>query len=314
LKDDISVVSFGGAAGAEFRNNPHVYPAPYAYTVENPEAFANVLHVIDTNGFVDPDLGFSPLLECPCTPQRVFNFKNHTIDGQCPAPMFICSQSFMDQNDTSCKLETYKSGYRCCEHGNFLIDTNKQDPTKWPKTEIVFEFTFDVFDASAEPVTILTSTDCCDVTSSQDIKVFANIEYDVPACPPEVPRHHCYHSETNVQPLDIYSDQDHPDEIVELIYAAGHLHLSGISIDLIDDLTGDVLCHTEPIYGNSDKAGDEKNYIVGIEPCVWGPPPLPPPPKLKRNHPMRTVAIYNNTVAHHGVMSLWLMSVAGATM
>ena len=31
----------------------------------------------------------------------------------------------------------------------------------------------------------------------------------------------------------------------------------------------------------------------GIPPCVWGPPPLSPPPRIRRNEHVRTVAFYN---------------------
>ena len=82
-----------------------------------------LFHVINTKR---PGRSFdgtpSPLLQCPCTPQRVFNLTAGTIDGHSPYPPFGFCDTAMESNP-SCKLSTYVGGWRCCEDGVFLIDT-----------------------------------------------------------------------------------------------------------------------------------------------------------------------------------------------
>jgi len=106
------------------------------------------------------------------------------------------------------------------------------------------------------------------------------------------------------------SDMPDPNEELELVHAWGHQHIGAIGLELIRESTGEVICHTRPRYGASSSVGDEAGFLTGIPPCVWGPPPLAPPPRFRRGEIVRTVARYNSSEQHHGVMSLWLMQVA----
>ena len=86
LKAPYSISQFGGAAGAEYRNNPHVYPRPFAAGVEKPEAYAMLIHAINTVNSTSHDDSalsnpVSPLLQCPCTKERSFDLEKGTIDG-----------------------------------------------------------------------------------------------------------------------------------------------------------------------------------------------------------------------------------------
>ena len=62
-------------------------------------------------------------------------------------------------------------------------------------------------------------------------------------------------------------------------------------------------------YGVGKAAGDELHYLTGLQPCTWSAVDAP---RLKRSHPMRTIATYNATERQGGVMALWLMNVADA--
>ena len=53
-----------------------------------------------------------------------------------------------------------------------------------------------------------------------------------------------------------------PKEVVELVYAVGHLHVGGLSLDLYDDDSGELLCHSVPKYGATEAAGDEEGFVV----------------------------------------------------
>merc|ERR1711920_1134668 len=92
-----------------------------------------------------------------------------------------------------------------------------------------------------------------------------------------------------------------PKAQVDLVYAVGHLHVGGLSLDLYNDETGELICHSAPTYGEGLEAGNEKGYLVGMSDCVFDPPLY-----MKRSEVLRTVSRYNNTVNHHGVMALWL--------
>merc|ERR1712157_195501 len=101
---------------------------------------------------------------------------------------------------------------------------------------------------------------------------------------------------------------DHSEDLVSLVYAVGHLHVGGLSLDLYDDETGELICHSALTYRTGLEAGNEAHYLTGMSDCVFDPPL-----KMKRETVVRTIARYNNTVAHHGVMALWLMQVADPT-
>ena len=51
-----------------------------------------------------------------------------------------------------------------------------------------------------------------------------------------------------------------PNALIDLVQITGHLHVGGISFDLYNDATGELLCHSVPTYGETHAAGDEKGY------------------------------------------------------
>jgi len=309
---------FGGASGAEFRNNPHDFPDPYVVVLNSPTHVAMLLHVINIPNDAHAMQGGaargpSPFLECPCTAQRKIDTAAGTIDGCLPQPQFRCSSELVAQRNPACTLASYSGGLRCCEQGMFLSDTDKHDVEHGPRKTLFLKMSLTFREFVPGRDRPLHPTTCCDATSDfypKGSNLFsANIEYDIPKCPKGTPPERCVHIATSVEPIDLPEGAD-PDELIELVHAAGHMHVGGMHMDLIDDLTGQLVCRATPTYGTSDKAGDEAGYLVGIQPCVWGPAPLQPPPRFKRSHPVRTVAYYNSTTPHTGVMSLWLMSAA----
>jgi len=320
LSKDLKV--FGSAAGAEYRDNPQRFEAPFRVVFERPEVWTPTLHVINIQGYAGT-LPYSPLLECPCTPQRKISVANHTIDGKAPDPPIHCSAEFAATGNPSCSLATYVGGWRCCEHEVFLVDTDKEcgDPqcSEKPIDDVVVKFTFYYEDATPS-TRDLESAACCDVTGvSQGTE---NIEYDVPQCAPGTKPAECVHVVESVQPLGFYKgskrsvgDNHAGSDLVDLAFAAPHLHVAGLSIALIDDITNQTLCevHATPdntggiAYGHGSEPGNEKGYMVGLSTCRWGGKAAQ---RFRRDHPMRTRAVYNSTMSHTGVMSLWLMSVS----
>lgn len=323
--DNEDLVTFGSAAGAEYRHNPQRYDKPFRRVIKKPQVWMPTFHVINTksNKPQNKSLPYSPLLECPCTPQRKIDVAAGTIDGQPPEPPIQCSPSFAATGNPSCSLSTYVGGWRCCEHGVFLIDTDKEcsDPecSKEPEDEIFMKYTFYYEDATPETRHMEPSA-CCDVTGTT--QGFENIEYDVPQCAAGTPPEKCLHVVETVQPVGYY--QNHPkapkdnhkaDDLVDLVFASPHLHVAGLSLELIDNVTNKTLCFVYAskdnahgvMYGNGTQPGNENGYMTGLLPCMWGGENAP---RFQRNHPLRTRAVYNSSRGHTGVMSLWLMDVS----
>lgn len=140
----------------------------------------------------------------------------------------------------------------------------------------------------------------------------------MPRCPAGAPPETCEHIVTSVQPFDMpltghvfnSSEKVNPNELLDLVHAWGHQHVGALGMELYSEQTGQLLCRTRPRYGGGSGPGDEAGFLVGIPPCVWGPPPLAPPPRLRRGDLLRTVARYSSERALYGVMSLWLMMAA----
>lgn len=316
--DKKKVAAIGGSAsGAEFRGTSTALAAPYTYAVKNPESFMVLMHFINLRGVPHE----KKLWECPCTKARKFDFANGTIDGVKPMP-FKCSEQLMQEGNTACKLETYEGGYRCCQHGVFLTG-DVPDPTV-PADRIQAKFTFQYYSEGASELAAgaiaTTSPACCDATAPTAVPVGGhsssrgrpgNLEYDVPQCSPGTPPALCEHVISTVEYFDLKNSSEYdPNEEFELVHAWGHQHIAGIGLELFRESTGELLCHSRPQYGTGSNAGNETGFVVGIPPCIWGPPPLPLPPRLRRGELVRTVAKYNSTEKHHGVMALWILTSA----
>ena len=54
---------------------------------------------------------------------------------------------------------------------------------------------------------------------------------------------------------------------------------------------------------------DEKGFVVGIAPCVWGAAAdgLRPPPRVRLDGNYTSIKRVNSTHGHWGVMALWQM-------
>eukprot|EP00438_Fugacium_kawagutii_P003141 Skav207116 [mRNA] locus=scaffold156:240221:241075:- [translate_table: standard] len=269
-----------------------------------------LMHFINTQGVPTSQ----KLWECPCTSARKINVSNGTIDGMKPIP-FQCSDQLIQEKNTACSLATYQGGYRCCEHGVFL--TEELPPHDAPVDQIEAKFTFEYYEPDAPEALTARATmapSCCDATAgylSNDSSLPGNLEYDVPQCSPGTPPELCEHVISSVEFFDVPSfNNTDPNEEFELVYAWGHQHVGAIGLELYRESTGELLCRSHPKYGSGHVAGDEAGFLVGIPPCKWGPPPLSPPPRFRRNDHVRTVARYNATQPHHGVMSLWILTAA----
>jgi len=324
--DGFEGVAFGSAAGAEYRHNPQQFQAPYRLLLKKPQAWFPTFHVINTN---KDNHTVSPLLECPCSPQRKINPEAGTIDGRKPYPPFGCSPAFAATGNPSCNLSTYVGGWRCCEHNVFLIDTDKEcrlpGCADEPLDQIFMKFTFEYEDA-AEETRDIEGAACCDTTSNHQGD--GNIEHDVPACQAGTPPDQCIFVTESIQPIAYYSrqpgqhdnqpsplDSHDGSDLVDLVQAAPHLHYAGTSLELIDHETNETICEVHRtkdgsggvMYGTGDTPGNEEGYLVGLTPCSWSGQSAK---RFRRDHLLRARSVYNASSYHSGVMSLWLAQVS----
>jgi hypothetical protein len=208
----------------------------------------------------------------------------------------------LSQRNEDCKLDWYKGGYRCCEHHDFVTE---QVPKNIPPLTVMAKFSFKVVDAT--PDTRVVQQGSFDVTGH-------NAEYAIPACDPTQgtePRSECVHIATRrvsiAEALGIsHEDLGYcPNGYMQLITARGHQHVAGLGMELYDDRTGQLICRSKPVIGTvRDEPGNEKGFISGIPPCVWGPG-FRNPPSLRFSDSVIITSRYNSSETHYGVMGFW---------
>jgi len=316
---------FGGGSGAEERHTKHVYPEPYGDILkQGTNSFMPLMHLINTRGDVEPGSTYSSMAECPCSSDRDIDTEAGTIDGRRPnIPFGGCSASLLIERNTACSLQSYVGGFRCCEHLWWVSDPERRAD----KPVALYGMRFTFYYEPLVPGTIpLRSSSCCDATASME--ALGQIEYDIPQCNPRVDEE-CLHTLVSYQYLDVpgkgtFLDPTAggmtPEEAaeidagrqVEIVYAVGHQHLGAapVGIKLFKDATNELLCSSTPILGTGTEPGNERGYLVGMTPCIWGTPGGQAPPRLRRDTVVRVESTYNNTNPHYGVMSLWLMNLA----
>ena len=57
-------------------------------------------------------------------------------------------------NNPSCRLETYQGGWRCCEDGNYLLDTDKYDTVDFPEDTVYAKWILTFIDEDASKMNL----------------------------------------------------------------------------------------------------------------------------------------------------------------
>mmetsp|Transcript_35197 Transcript_35197/g.88685 ORF Transcript_35197/g.88685 Transcript_35197/m.88685 type:complete len:514 (+) Transcript_35197:263-1804(+) len=311
----------GGGSGAEERGTKHVYPAPYGLVIAaGTDALMPLMHLIHTRGDVEPGTRYSPMAECTCSSDRDIDPAAGTIDGKKPLIPFRCNEQLLLEHNSGCSLETYRNGFRCCDHMVYVSEPDARAGHAAARFGMKFTFWYE---AAQPDVVALRGAACCDATGS--LSGSGQIEYDIPRCAEG--DEECVHTLVSYQYLDVptrssfnpspsqgLSPEEKADidagREVELVYVVGHQHLGAAptGIKLFKDSTDELICESKPIMGQGTAPGDEKGYVVGMEPCIWGGDRTPP--RLRRDAVVRVESTYNSTEPHYGVMSLFLMQVA----
>lgn len=303
-------IAFG--AGTEARGTPQQFPFPYAFVTEpgEDEWVANV-HVINTRSMAAAQA--HRCLECPCTSED--EFSSDAVNGW-PVHPDNCNAQLRWEDNTACAADSYYGGLKCCEDGEFCLEQEELGGANASATGAYrLRYTLEYAEVSPDNRPLYLAG-CCD--ASGDMAHTGNIEYDVPVCDPET-HPGCVHTLSTRQSLDMSGKvsifngggagdsetEAYEHREVEIVYAVGHQHRGGLGIDMYDDATGELLCSSVPTYGTGDVAGNELGYVIAMSTCQFDPPR-----RMRASDIVRIVALYNNTVAHTGVMSLMYMALS----
>jgi hypothetical protein len=224
-----------------------------------------------------------------------------------------------DQGNPTCQVQTYAGGLMCCRDNQSLLDTDQENP--WPdqylEYRLKFRFYFEEYTPSS-PVDNLPSHRNL-IRYYWQTETFAG-EYDIPQCADGVPPSQCVHVITSRwkvrDAIAHFCDEAewcHADDSntagIELIYLGPHCHApTCLSMELYNADTGQLLCHVEPIHGESGTVYDERGFLA-IPPCLFGnrSEGLLEPQFLSLNATLLSIKRNNSTLPHTGEMASWQM-------
>ena len=211
----------------------------------------------------------------------------------------VVGESVFTSRNPTCDIRTYSGGLSVCHHGWHLLDADQEVPWQDQPLEYVFKFRFYFQEYGVQ---------------EQHVQAFDQVwgiggqtgEYDVPRCAPGTPVKDCLHVETGV-----FTPGG-----TDLHFVAAHFHCHAptcVSQELrYGNETGKLLCKETPYHGQGADPSvdrfDEPGYIAQRV-CLWGSPPLAPPP-LASGVKLWYKAVTNNTYGHHGEMALPQMLLA----
>ena len=220
---------------------------------------------------------------------------------------FRCNptESVFTNRNPTCDVRTYVGGLSACHHGWHLLDADQTVP--WLDQPLEYWFKVRMYyqpftpaarvaapaRASAAKAAVATAAkaashiDVIDITWSIG---GATGEYDVPLCAAGTPPSQCTHSVTGtVTPP--FPPTDGAGAAYHFVAAHYHCHApTCLSIEMrYGNETGPLICKETPYHGmghdvvpqrgrDRDRF-DEAGYI-GQRICLWGSPPLEPPPMV----------------------------------
>ena len=276
-------------------------------TQEGEDTWMANVHVINLR-HLETDVAHH-CLECPCTTDNDFRLHSSLNDG---LPWDACNADLVHEKNPTCFKETYAGGLRCCANEAYCLEEGLNDQD--PESTYYLRYTISYAPVVPENKPVYVAG-CCD--ASGNLTHHGAIEYDIPICN-ETIHPGCVHTLSTVQRLNGASsavfgafamDNPTPDldpsREVEMVFAVGHQHRGGLGISIYDAITDDLICGSVPSYGKGEEAGNEHAYIVAMSTCTFDPPM-----RVKANTLLRITALYDNTKAHTGVMSLFYVALA----
>merc|ERR1712232_1483345 len=234
-----------------------------------------------------------------------------------------------DLNATSnptCLASTYVGGLNCCPNGGFLLDKNQEIPAFVDPVFFRFRFYYEDYNQTAhQDINHVewASNGCDSGCGGKCPNNCGHIEFDVvkgvgSELGPDIqvfqstfPAGHMLAAECSMKDAQCMDGRIVGDAGFKLIMAASHCHAPNcIRQELINKDTGEVLCSSETVLGQSEDVFDESGYLF-TPPCLWGDDSsLMPPPILKKDTMMQRVTGFNSTYGHPGQMGIWQMKAA----
>lgn len=229
---------------------------------------------------------------------------------------FRCNptESVFQNKNPTCDIRTYAGGLSTCHHGWHLLDQDQDVP--WMDQPLKYWFKIRMYYQPYVPATATTTTTSIATTTTTTAASHIQVEditwsiggatgeYDVPRCAPGTATVDCTHAVTGtVTP---------PGDDLHFVAAHYHCHApTCLSLEIrYGNETGELICKESPYHGVGNDLAlrgatdrfDEAGYI-GQRVCLWGSPPLEPPP-LVSGKLLWIRAITNSTYGHHGEMAL----------
>jgi len=246
------------------------------------------------------------------------------VPGVCAPPPH---SELLTTHNPICNISAYNGGLLCCGGGSLLLDADQVVPEPSESYQLKYRFYFE------EPASRgAAQRNLFRVWWSTEA---TNNEYDVPQSKadcfdPATPTELCVHTLkstfTGRDMLDpgracmVRGDPNACGDVstiearggtFRLLYAAAHCHAPAcLSAELWDTDRDVLICRNEPTYGTgASDTHDERGYVVGIPPCVWGDEAagLRPPLLVHLDANFSSIKRVNSTWGHWGVMALWQM-------
>jgi hypothetical protein len=208
----------------------------------------------------------------------------------------------------TCQLSAYRGGLKCCAGGTIITDgaANRAAlvaEANYDKYQLLYRYYYE--DAAA--VEQAGNKAIVDTYWTFWWTEFNNGEHDVPPCyaSPCV-----YPLTSNFTGANLPGAKAGVDTL--LIHVEGHCHIGCLGMELwnMDDAAHPkLLCKTKIDYGTNDDAQNEMGYILGNQPCIFGPG-FEEPPVIKTTTKLMSIKFQNNTHPRYGDMALWELRAA----
>jgi len=236
------------------------------------------------------------------------------------------TSNLITTHNAICNISRYGGGLYCCHDKSVLLDADQKQPEPTDTWRMKYRFYYEDYTNQANTFRVWWSTEAY------------NNEYDIPKSTadclnPATDPEDCVHTiRSEFKGVDMLSGgsgcmvsgdgaacgnvtriRNEYGGLFRLTYAAFHCHAPAcMTGELWNRDTGELVCRNTALYGNGTEPLDEKGYVVGIPPCVWGSAEegLAPPPILHLDTNLTTIKRGNSTNGHWGVMSLWQMRAA----
>jgi len=245
-------------------------------------------------------------------------------DADCkPEPL----SDLLRDNNPTCQVSSYVGGLACCINHVLLLDADQTPPPFVDEIFFRFRFYFQDHDPTVHQIIhhVEWSQNGCDSGAGGPNPMGCrHIEFDVvkgvgSSVGPDV---QVFQStfpakgmlETSCKPADgqcMDGSKVGPGGI-KLILAATHCHAPNcLRQELINVDTGEAICNTVPITGQSENVFNELGYLYA-PPCTWGSKEegFFPPPVIHMDTNLKMLTYFNSTYGHPGQMGIWQMKAA----